>query len=422
MSQKAEKPSLSGQRLKTRKRDEKEKYDPTSFRDAIVLGLNETGADLEQVSKYLDITGAKLNYRRYAEELFDILFAGGLLAPGGTIIEDKDPDSTKATRTNVCVFCCEEDTKSLKAFYEVFSKLLRRYKYLERSFEETLKKILMFTRGFKNEDKTKLAKITGIILANGFCTPKCLQGLFEDNLVKEGISLEFSTLMFRTWLEEKDVNAVFAALKKSQMDLRLLELYPLNKRSYDAFVVHFEKEGLPQMANILKAQKNQENRKYLQKELAEMVKTEETPNEIKAFLLEQMQKNGLGEQETTILVWNTIMDCVEWNKKEELVAEQALRHLKAYGQLLSAIAKTPKSELALLVKIQEYCYDNMAFMKVFQKIVVILYKMDVLSEDVILKWYKEAHSTKGKSVFLEQMSKFVEWLENAEEESEEDDD
>lgn len=40
---------------------------------------------------------------------------------------------------------------------------------------------------------------------------------------------------------------------------------------------------------------------------------------------------------------------------------------------------------------------------------------DVLSEEAILKWYNEAHLAKGKSVFLEQMKKFVEWLKNAEE-------
>ena len=40
---------------------------------------------------------------------------------------------------------------------------------------------------------------------------------------------------------------------------------------------------------------------------------------------------------------------------------------------------------------------------------------DVLSEEAILKWYSEAHLAKGKSVFLEQMKKFVEWLKNAEE-------
>lgn len=40
---------------------------------------------------------------------------------------------------------------------------------------------------------------------------------------------------------------------------------------------------------------------------------------------------------------------------------------------------------------------------------------DVLSEEAILKWYNESHLAKGKSVFLEQMKQFVEWLKNAEE-------
>lgn len=40
---------------------------------------------------------------------------------------------------------------------------------------------------------------------------------------------------------------------------------------------------------------------------------------------------------------------------------------------------------------------------------------DVVSEEVILKWYKEGHSAKGKMMFVEQMKKFVEWLQNAEE-------
>lgn len=39
----------------------------------------------------------------------------------------------------------------------------------------------------------------------------------------------------------------------------------------------------------------------------------------------------------------------------------------------------------------------------------------MISEEVILKWYNEAHSAKGKMMFVEQMKKFVEWLQNAEE-------
>ena len=44
-----------------------------------------------------------------------------------------------------------------------------------------------------------------------------------------------------------------------------------------------------------------------------------------------------------------------------------------------------------------------------------MYNSDVISEDSILRWYKEAHSAKGKTVILEQMKDFVGWLMTAEE-------
>ena len=40
---------------------------------------------------------------------------------------------------------------------------------------------------------------------------------------------------------------------------------------------------------------------------------------------------------------------------------------------------------------------------------------EVLAEDVILAWYSKYHAQKGKTVFLEQMTKFTEWLLNADE-------
>lgn len=49
--------------------------------------------------------------------------------------------------------------------------------------------------------------------------------------------------------------------------------------------------------------------------------------------------------------------------------------------------------------------------------IILFYKIpaDIISEEVILKWYKEAHSSKGKIMFLQQMKPFIEWLQNAEE-------
>ena len=52
----------------------------------------------------------------------------------------------------------------------------------------------------------------------------------------------------------------------------------------------------------------------------------------------------------------------------------AVRHLKKYVILFAAFTTNFKSELHLLNKIQEYCYDNMNFIKSFNKIVLLLYK------------------------------------------------
>ncbi|XP_052273928.1 eIF5-mimic protein 2-like [Dreissena polymorpha] len=416
MNQKSEKPSLSGQRLKTRKRDEKEKYDPSAFRDAIIQGLNETEADLDQVAKFLDVS--KLDYRRYADVLFDVLFAGGQLAPGGSILED--PDQSKVCRTDICVFGCEADRNKLKGYFEVFNKLLRRYKYLEKAFEDSVKKLLVFLKGFSDEDQQKLAIILGIIFANGFCKANVLSALFEDHLVKEGISLRFATSMFRSWLEEKDIGSVIKALKVAEIESRLLELFPVTKRSQDAFVTHFTNEGLEAIASFQNKQQSVEVKKDMQKSLEEMMENEDEPKQIVSYLTEYMKKHGLSDSDLVIHVWTTLMAQVEWNKKEELVAEQAIKHLKKYALVLATVARSLDAEMKLLVKIQEYCYDNMAFMKVFQKIIVLLYKTDVVSEDSVLKWYNGGHSVKGKSVFLEQMKPFIEWLQSAEEESEDD--
>lgn len=57
----------------------------------------------------------------------------------------------------------------------------------------------------------------------------------------------------------------------------------------------------------------------------------------------------------------------------------------------------------------------MSFMRAFSKLVLMLYKSNVLSEEVILKWYRDPNSSKGKVMFLDQMKKFVEWLQSAEE-------
>ncbi|XP_067582666.1 eIF5-mimic protein 2-like isoform X2 [Pseudorca crassidens] len=300
---------------------------------------------------------------------------------------------------------------------QVFNKLIRHYKYLEKGFEDEVKKLLLFLKGFSESERNKLAMLTGVLLANGTLNASILNSLYNENLVKEGVSAAFAVKLFKSWVKEKDINAVASSLWKVSMDNRLMELFPANKQSVERFTKYFTEAGLKEFSQYVRNQQTIGTRKELQKELQEQMSRGDPFKDIILYVKEEIKKN-IPEPVVIGIVWSSAMSTVEWNKKEELVAEQAIEHLKQYSPLLAAFTTQGQSEMTLLLKIQEYCYDNIHFMKAFQKIVVLFYKAEVLSEEPILKWYKDTHVAKGKSVFLEQMKNFVEWLKNAEEESE----
>lgn len=73
---------------------------------------------MDAISKYLDSAGNKLDYRRYGEVLFDILIAGGLLVPGGSISQDGEKPST-----DCCIFNASEDMEAMHSHEQVNSKI-----------------------------------------------------------------------------------------------------------------------------------------------------------------------------------------------------------------------------------------------------------------------------------------------------------
>lgn len=415
MSQKVEKPVLSGQRIKTRKRDEKEKYDPNGFRDALVSGLQRAGGDLEAAYKFLDSAGSKLDYRRYGEVIFDVLIAGGLLLPGGSVSMDGE-----TPKTETCIFNASEDMDTMRNFEQVFVKLMRRYKYLEKMFEEEMKKVLVYLKGFDPQQRIKLARMTALWIGNGCVPPSVLLVLVNEHLVKENMALEFVLEVCCTLKQERGTPSLVTALKKGQLEGKLLEFLPLNRRSDEALAGAFSERGLGELTKLHRAQASQEAKREFTTELMDDLNDEKPIREIMNDLREMQLRNNIPEHEVVTIIWQSVMSRGEWNKKEELIAEQAAKHLRPYTPLLQAFTNSARSEMQLLLKVQEYCYENMSFMRSFQKLVLLLYKSNVLSEEVILKWYREPSSTKGKLMFLDQMKKFVEWLQNAEEESESD--
>ncbi|CAL8239336.1 unnamed protein product [Gadus morhua 'NCC'] len=151
---------------------------------------------------------------------------------------------------------------------------------------------------------------------------------------KEGVSAAFAVKLFKSWIYEKDINCVACSLRKVGMDNRLMELFPANKRSAEHFSKYFTDAGLKELADFARNQLSIGARKELQKELHEQMARGDPQREIIAYTREEMKKAGLSEQAMISIIWSSVMSCVEWNKKEELVTEQAIKHLKQYSPLL----------------------------------------------------------------------------------------
>lgn len=70
--------------------------------------------------------------------------------------------------------------------------------------------------------------------------------------------------------------------------------------------------------------------------------------------------------------------------------------LQHYAPLLAAFSTQGQSELVLLLRIQEYCYDNIHFMKSFSKIVVLFYKGQCyLIQDTVSHTFSVGKERKG---------------------------
>ncbi|XP_017768577.1 PREDICTED: protein krasavietz [Nicrophorus vespilloides] len=418
MSQKVEKPVLSGQRIKTRKRDEKERYDPFGFRDAIISGLDKCSNDFEAISRYLDGAGNKLDYRRYGESLFDVLIAGGILVPGGTLSQEGEGPY----QTDACIFNSPDDIniEAMKSWEQVFIKLMRRYKYLEKLFQDEIKKILLYVKYFSPVDRKKLSVMVSLWISNGSVPFNAVLALNNAHLVKDHLALDFLIDVFKWWRQDKGVMSLHSAIKKSNIESHLMSFVPDSKQSHTYFRTAFQENGLDEILKLYNDQHQQQAKKELQSMLADGLAEGKTQRDIIIELRDFSSKESIQDHETVCIVWTTVMDIPEWNKKEELVTDQAVRHLKQYTSLFAEFAESTKSELNLLLKVQEFCYANMMFMRAFQKIIMLFYKTDVISEQIILKWYKQDFNVKGKMMFVDQMKNFVEWLQNAEEETDSD--
>jgi hypothetical protein len=131
-------------------------------------------------------------------------------------------------------------------------------------FEDEMKKVLVFIRGFQPIERVKLARMTALWMASGAVPPTVLGVLNNEHLIKDSIALEFLLELFVTLKQEKGVPALITALKKGQMENRFMDFFPMNKRTEENFVKTFTDRGLEDIVKLHKAQASQEAKRELQ--------------------------------------------------------------------------------------------------------------------------------------------------------------
>ena len=81
---------------------------------------------------------------------------------------------------------------------QIFVKLLRRYKYLQKVFEEEMRKLVNFLKGFSGDERRRLAIFTAVAILDGVTAkPTMLKVLVNEHLTRDGLSLQFVTDVFQ---------------------------------------------------------------------------------------------------------------------------------------------------------------------------------------------------------------------------------
>ncbi|KAI9480181.1 hypothetical protein LPJ78_001242 [Coemansia sp. RSA 989] len=431
-----EKPTLSGVRIRTRKRDAKAKakYEPEAFRDSLFqLIENVDPTDYTKFSSILDTAGNTLDYRRYGDSFFELLVTGGLLAPGGIINDDEEygkyPFSLFAMATGA------DALAGARRWGGLILKLTRRYKYLERTFSESLVHILKSIHRYTEEENKKLAVGVGVLVGEGFFTLEPLKTLQEDHLTKEGVALRFLTDMLQVYLLDNNIKQLHKLLSKAKIP-SLVEFFPPNKRDDDCFARHFEAEDMPQLIELHVAKQASLHRSGFVQGVSAILRDarEEESDEDEAEDREEMvqaanlkvakaakaamRANKWEQHQAVTLVWDGIMNAVHWSFKSEQIEAQALRQISRHSPVLEMLTTEPKSEISLLKHVQTYAYNEPRLTKHFGRIVLELYNTDVLSDSAIIFWATKGAKPEGKSGFLKQTEALVRNLEALESDSE----
>ena len=374
-----EKPTLGGQRIKTRKRNIAAPLDPASFSDAIVQIYLDNAGDLELVAK--SIESSDLNFSRYGDTFFEVVFIGGRTQPG-TIKPEEEGE-----RHPYSVLDCAAQREAILPSVLYIQKTLRRRPFLIKNLENVMRKFLQSLEFFEENERKKLAIFTALAFSqklSGLPPETVFQPLLKDNLVSKGIVLSFITEFFKEYLKENTLDDLIALLKKGKMEDNLLEFFPSAKRTSEALSEHFTKEGLTSLVEYNEKKMFEVKLKEIKLTLTTMINEEAEISEVTEAVKQQVKDAKFPDIEVVRMLWDVLMEAVQWSgKNQQQNSNSALRQVKAWAGLLNAFCTSGRLELELIYKVQTQCYEDAKLKDAkFPDIEVVRMLWDVLMEAV----------------------------------------
>mmetsp|Transcript_17942 Transcript_17942/g.24820 ORF Transcript_17942/g.24820 Transcript_17942/m.24820 type:complete len:426 (-) Transcript_17942:304-1581(-) len=423
MSVKEQKPTLGGARIRTRKRNISVPLDKGSFADTVVTIFNDSHEEGLSVAEQLDsfvktLEASELDFSRYGDTLYEVLFTGGRLGIGAGAAEEGE----QTMDYHVLAVPCTKE--AIQPFLSCFSVILRRRPFLIKNLENILKRLLQQLEHYNEQQRDTLAYATALVFTRKLGIPpeNLMLVLVNDVLIAKGTMLRFVTHFFKAYLSENSMEDLLNLLKKSKID-DIVQFFPMQKRTQEAFKAHFTAAELPVLVSYQEKKLAAEGFEELEHQLINHI--EEYPNGVAEgvdIVKAAKASHILPDSELIKLLFKSIIGSIALNgKNQQQISNAALRQVKVWGALLAAFTTTPRLQIELINTIQDHCYAVQELMKVFPNITRLLYDADVISEEAILFWAKKGSNSKGRQLFLDSMAPFIKWLEEAEEEEEDED-
>eukprot|EP00163_Fabomonas_tropica_P014793 TRINITY_DN268_c0_g1_i1.p1 TRINITY_DN268_c0_g1~~TRINITY_DN268_c0_g1_i1.p1 ORF type:complete len:435 (+),score=139.52 TRINITY_DN268_c0_g1_i1:189-1493(+) len=414
------KPSLAGASKRTRKRNQVIPFEPKKFSLAVIPAFRDAGsaAGLESGEWIVQLDAAEkrdtLDFQRYGDIFWEVVIAGGIVAPGGELPEDEELNNP------VCVFTAEPE--EVTHLVTVAHQMLQRKPFLRPKLEEAINKLVLFLDTYSEEESKNFATFIGLFFARGNLAPASFINPLRavPRLVENGSSLEFCTHIFAALLSAAKLDRLLSALRLAKVEDAIIELMPKKQRTFGELAEYFSTKGLDVLATYLREKNTKESLRDIKMKIGELFE-DEAPIPEMVHLLKGHVENGLSESVAAGVAFDSIMATVQWSKKTQQHPMQALKQLNAYHKLLYPFTcESGKAQLNLMLHIQTYCYDIIHLLPCFHQMMQLLYQHEVISEQAIRVWFagKKKVSNKARQEFLKQMEPFIKWLDTAEEEPE----